>query len=112
MLCFFNGHCWPVMATHDLPGSDNGGCQFCDWGEETTTAECSWFGRAGLELSGRGDESGRVEGWYFERPRRRMLRQIIGRAVLAPSLNCQVNDRRGPVKRTLSFQLPCHDDIK
>jgi hypothetical protein len=90
VLCFFNGHCWPVMATHDLPGRDDGGCQFCDWSVELRTAGCSWIGA-------------RDQNWLdvvvwttasrddtFERPRRRMLRQIIGRAVLAPSSpNCQ-----------------------
>lgn len=52
---FFCRHCWPVMATHYLPGSDDGGCQFCVCvcSEETTTAAgCSWSGRAGGVLLG------------------------------------------------------------
>jgi hypothetical protein len=61
VLCFFNGHCWPVMATHDLPGRDDGGCQFCDGSVETRMADCSWIGRAGTQWSGRGGEGDRVE---------------------------------------------------
>lgn len=62
MLCFFNGHCWPVMATHDLPRRDDGGCQVCDRSEETRMVKCSWIDRRESELLGRGGEVDRVKG--------------------------------------------------
>lgn len=55
MLCFFNGHCWPVMATHYLAGRDDGGFQFGDSGNEMGTENGSWTDRVGIRLSGYGD---------------------------------------------------------
>lgn len=55
MLCFFNRHCGPVMATHDLAGRDDGGFQFGDSTGETRAEGSSWTGRTRIRLSRCGD---------------------------------------------------------
>ena len=51
VLCFFHRHCWPVMATHDLAGRNDGGFQL---GDSMDTAEVKDSGRYAIaEVVGR-----------------------------------------------------------
>jgi hypothetical protein len=46
MLCFFHGRCWPVMATHDLAGRNDGGFQLGDSMDTTEMEDSSRNGVA------------------------------------------------------------------